>query len=137
VLQRVDGDLAAAGVGSLRDYDVLYTLYRAPNRRLRLAELSDAAILSRSGLTRLVDRLEARGLLRREPCAKDRRGAYAVLTDEGLEEMRRIWAIYGRGIAEYFAAHLSAEETETTQRAFARIADILRADNRDREPADS
>jgi DNA-binding MarR family transcriptional regulator len=135
-LQRIDDDLAAAGVGSLHDYDVLYMLYRAPDRRLRLSELSDAVVISRSGLTRLLDRLERRGLLHRKPCAEDRRGAYAVLTDDGLEEMRRIWAIYGRGIAEYFAAHLSAEETETIQRAFGRIADALRPGKRTRAAAE-
>jgi DNA-binding MarR family transcriptional regulator len=77
-----------------------------------------------------VDRLEKRCLLRREACLKDRRGAYAVLTDAGLEEMRRIWAIYSRGLSRYFATHLSEAEAATIQAAFARIAAPLRAAER-------
>jgi DNA-binding MarR family transcriptional regulator len=57
-------------------------------------------MLSRSGLTRLVDRLESSGYLKREPFADDRRGTLAVLTDAGVEELRRIWAIYSAGIAD-------------------------------------
>jgi len=136
ILQRIDDDLAAAGVGSLRDYDVLYMLYLAPGRRRRLSELSDAIVLSRSGLTRLVDRLEKRRLLRREACPEDRRGAYAVLTDAGLDEMRRIWAIYSRGIAQYFAAYLSEAEVATIQTAFTRIAIPLRATERRHQESD-
>jgi DNA-binding MarR family transcriptional regulator len=126
-LRQIDADLEAAGVGSLLDYDVLYMLYLAPERRRRLSELADGALISRSGLTRLVDRLEARGWLKRESCPDDRRGLFAVLTDAGLEEMRRIWEIYSRGIATYFAAHVSPEEMETIRTVFTRIAENQRA----------
>ena len=67
IIGRIERDLAAAGVISLTWYDVLIELYEAPERRLRLHELARAVVLSRSGLTRTVDRLEAAGLLRREP----------------------------------------------------------------------
>src|SRR5918997_3145626 len=83
VIDAIERDLRAAGVISLTWYDVLIELAEAPNRRLRLHELARAVVLSRSGLTRLVDRIEAAGLLHREACAEDRRGAYAVLTAEG------------------------------------------------------
>jgi len=126
VLRRIDEDLSRADVGSLTDYDVLYTLYLSPERRVRLAELATAALLSRSGLSRLVDRLEAKGFLRREPCEDDRRGAFAHLTDEGVEELRRIWKIYSAGIARYFFPTLTAEETETVGRIFGRVRDTLR-----------
>jgi DNA-binding MarR family transcriptional regulator len=125
-LRQIDADLEAAGVGSLLDYDVLYMLYLAPERRRRLSELADGALISRSGLTRLVDRLESRGWLKRESCPDDRRGLFAVLTDAGLEEMRRIWEVYSRGIATYFAAHISPEELETIRTVFTRIAEKQR-----------
>jgi DNA-binding MarR family transcriptional regulator len=73
--ERIDAALRAAGVIPLRWYDALLSLYEAPGRRLRLAELARAALLSRSGLSRLVDRLEAAGLLMREPCEDDARDA--------------------------------------------------------------
>ncbi|HJR51873.1 MAG TPA: MarR family transcriptional regulator [Gemmatimonadales bacterium] len=97
--ERIDTALRAAGVIPLRWYDALLCLYEAPGRRLRLAELAKAALLSRSGLSRLVDRLEEAGLLTREPCQDDARGAYAVLTSEGLHALRRCWRVYGPEIA--------------------------------------
>src|SRR5436309_905275 len=103
VIGRIERDMAAARVIPLTWYDVLIELYEAPERRLRLHELADAVVLSRSGLSRLIDRLEGAGLLRREAAVTDRRGAYAVLTGEGIEAMRAAWPVYARGIADYFA----------------------------------
>lgn len=121
VTRRVENDLHAAGVGSLSDYAVLYALYEAPDRRVRLAELADIAMLSRSGMTRLVDRLESSGYLKREPYPDDKRGTLAALTDAGVEELRRIWAIYSAGIARYFAPQISDAEATTLTTTFRRV----------------
>lgn len=125
VTRRIENDLHAAGIGSLSDYAVLYALYEAPGRKVRLSELADNAMLSRSGLTRLVDRLESDGFLKREPYPGDRRGTLAVLTDTGIDEMRRIWAIYSAGIARYFATRVSDSEAETITVAFRRVVGAL------------
>ena len=69
-------------------YDVLLQLAEAPDHRLRMAELAERVLLSRSGLTRLVDRLAAEGLVTREPFPGDARGLYTVLTDAGLARLR-------------------------------------------------
>ena len=100
--KRISRDLADAGLPDLSWYDVLWTLYRAEDRRLRIRELADAVVLSSTGMTRFVDRLEAAGLVRREAVPGDRRGAYAVITKEGTDLLRRMWPIYARGIATYF-----------------------------------
>jgi DNA-binding MarR family transcriptional regulator len=100
--KRISRDLADAGLPDLTWYDVLWTLYRAEGRRLRIRELADAVVLSSTGMTRFVDRLEAAGLVRREAVPGDRRGAYAVITREGTDLLRRMWPIYARGIATYF-----------------------------------
>jgi DNA-binding MarR family transcriptional regulator len=121
IFLRIDADLERVEIGSLVEYDVLYTLYEAPEKRLRLAELADAVLISRSGLTRLVDRLEKAGFLRREASTQDRRGIYAILTDDGVEQMRKIWAVYSTGIATYFGAHLSDSEAATIQHLFDRL----------------
>ncbi len=126
IIARLERDLAAAGVIPVTWYDVLIELYEAPERRLRLRDLARAVVLSRSGLTRTVDRLEAAGLLRREPDPTDRRGAFAALTDEGLAAMRRAWPVYARGIVEYFARHLGDEEVRTFTTIFERIRDAAR-----------
>jgi DNA-binding MarR family transcriptional regulator len=100
--KRINRDLAEAGLPDLTWYDVLWTLRSADGRRLRIRELADAVVLSSTGMTRFVDRLEAEGLVRREAVPGDRRGAYAVLTREGVDLLRTMWPIYARGIATYF-----------------------------------
>jgi len=121
LIEQIDKELDAAGCVSLQWYDVLIELAEAPELRLRMSELAQKVVLSRSGLTRLVDRLEAEGLLRREACPTDRRGAFAVLTADGLAALRRAWPIYARGIAEHFARHLDDAEARTLTEALERV----------------
>jgi DNA-binding MarR family transcriptional regulator len=125
---RIERDLAAAGHISLTWYDVLAALSQAPDRRLRLHELAREVVLSRSGLTRLLDRMERAGLIRREPVPDDRRGAFAQMTKAGEAALLETWPSYERGIARYFAAHLSEEEKATIAVALRRVrARALRA----------
>jgi DNA-binding MarR family transcriptional regulator len=121
IIDRIDHDLLAAERLPLSSYDVLIELYEAPERRLRMHELAERVVLSRSGLTRLVDRLEAEGLLTRDRCGTDRRGAYAVITEQGIAALRRTWPIYAQGISQYFAQWLTPEEAEVLESAFGRI----------------
>jgi DNA-binding MarR family transcriptional regulator len=107
VLDAIERDLAAANCLPPSACEVLAALAEAPNCRLRMHELARAVGLSRSGLTRLVDRLEAEGLLCRETCADDRRGAYATLTARGMATLERTWPIYTQHIAEHFGRHLT------------------------------
>lgn len=123
--ERIDDALRRAEVIPLRWYDALLGLYEAPGHRLRLSELARAALLSRSGLSRLVDRLEAAGLLTREPCSDDARGAYAVLTPEGLQALRRSWKVYGRQIEALFGRHLSRAEARAAAELSRRVLDRL------------
>lgn len=113
--------LQGAGVLPMEQYDVLLALSQAPQRRLRLSELADRIVFSRSGLTRLVDRLEAQGLLRRERLEDDRRGVFAVLTSAGDAAMKKAWLAYKREIEARFAEHLSADEARTMRDALARL----------------
>lgn len=121
LLDRIEQDLKQANLPPLEWYDVLFALKEVPDQRLRLSELADAVLLSRSNLTRLVDRLEAAGLLRRETCPTDRRGAYAVLTPEGLAMQQTMWQVYSQGIATYFGDRLSDAEVETMMQALSAI----------------
>ena len=83
LVRELDTELDAAHELPLSSYDVLIYLQSAPDKRLRMAELADSVLLSRSGVTRLVDRLEREGLLVRDTCTSDGRGCFAVLTDAG------------------------------------------------------
>ena len=94
-------------------YDVLVQLYSAPDVRLRMQTLSDSLVLTRSGATRLVDRIEKAGLVRREPAAEDRRGYYAILTENGQRLMERAQVAHGAGIERHFGQHLDPDEQRT------------------------
>jgi DNA-binding MarR family transcriptional regulator len=121
--ERMDAALLAADVIPLRWYDALFSLYEAPGRRLRLAEMAKATLLTRSGLTRLVDRLEQAGLLTREPCEDDARGAFAMLTPEGLQALRRCWRIYGAEIEGSVGRRLTASEARTLRALLTRLVE--------------
>ena len=121
LVQRVGRELAAAASLPLGSYNVLRLLHEAPGGRLRLSELAKAVFLTRSGVTRLVNRLERAGLLRREGHAQDRRGSCAILTDRGRDEWRRARAVFERTVVEQFGNHLSDVEAETLNAALGRI----------------
>jgi DNA-binding MarR family transcriptional regulator len=118
----------------LSRYDVLLNLAEAPGGRLRMQELSESVLLSKSGLSRLVDRMEEAGLVRRERCEDDRRGWFTVLTEQGRSALRRAAPIHLRGIQEHFARHLDDEEARVLAAALARVSAAARAD-RPPEPA--
>lgn len=97
-------------------YDVLVQLSEAEHGRLRMQELADRVLLSKSGLTRLIDRMEREGLVERSPCTDDRRGTWATMTPTGRERIVRTAPTHLRGVREHFAdviddteaAHLTA-----------------------------
>jgi DNA-binding MarR family transcriptional regulator len=115
--KQLDAQLDAAHGLPLSSYEVLINLRDAPGRRLRMADLADRALLSRSGMTRLVDRLERQGLLVRDTCASDARGCFAVLTDAGQELLAKARATHLDGVRARFLAHLGDED-------FERVADL-------------
>jgi DNA-binding MarR family transcriptional regulator len=104
-------------------YEVLLYLQQAPERRLRMHELADSLLLSRSAMTRFVDRIEEAGYVERRRCVTDRRGYFVALTEEGERIFRRAAPVHVRGIEEHFARHISAEEAESMRRALGRVVD--------------
>ena len=102
-------------------YDLLLQLAEAPERRLRMADLADRVLLSRSGLTRLVDRLQAEGLVAREPYPGDARGTYTVLTAEGLDRMRAAAPVHLAGVEEYWLSKLDDDSLRELQRLLDRL----------------
>ncbi|MBX9963405.1 MAG: MarR family transcriptional regulator [Burkholderiales bacterium] len=126
LVERIEARLAGAGLPPLAWYDVLWALERAPERRLRMSELADHVVLSRSNLTRLVDRLEEAGLVARERSEEDRRGAYAVITTAGREVRRKMWPTYEAGIREVFDSQLGEAEARPMAAALQRMLDAAR-----------
>ena len=123
VVANAEAALAAAELPPLAWYDVLWAIRRAPARRLRMAELAASLTISRGGLTKLADRLEHAGLLRREPADDDGRGLYAVLTADGNKLLRRMWPVYSRALRETFVSAIGSEEAAVIAAALARVPD--------------
>ncbi len=106
----VEGDLRAAGQIPLSWYDVILELNAAPDRRLRMSELGQRAVLSRTRVSRVVDELAAAGLAERLPDEADGRSSFASLTPRGKDALRRAWPVYREAIRRRLGAQLAAEQ---------------------------
>jgi DNA-binding MarR family transcriptional regulator len=120
--KRLDAELERAHRLPMSSFEVLHHLHEASGGRMRMCELAEQAQLSRSGLTRLVDRLERDGLLQRCSCDHDARGAYACLTDAGRERLAQAQLTHIAVVREQFLAHFSELELERLARMCDRIA---------------
>jgi DNA-binding MarR family transcriptional regulator len=118
----LDAELVREHGLPLSSYEVLLFLADAPDGRLRMSELAEGVLLSRSGLTRLVDRMERDGLLRRERCEDDARGYHALITEKGRELFGRARRTHLDGVRERFLSHLSPEELRTLARLWEKVA---------------
>ncbi len=128
VIERIEKDLSDQRKIPLTTYDVLVALYQAPERKLRMTELAKRVVLTRSGLTRVVERLEREGLVTRERTDDDRRGAFAVLTREGKKSFLATWPTYAYGISNYFLSYLDEEERKAIQSGLTKIYQALQQD---------
>jgi DNA-binding MarR family transcriptional regulator len=126
LIEAIERRLSAAGQPPLAWYDVLWALERTPGERLRMSELAEKVVLTRSNLTRLADRLEEAALIRRERSDEDRRGAFAVLTPQGRAARRSMWPVYQAGIRELFESGLSEQEARVMTGVLKRALETAR-----------
>jgi MarR family transcriptional regulator, 2-MHQ and catechol-resistance regulon repressor len=124
---RLEAELERSHGLSLTEYEVLYRLSASPGHRLRLNQLTSHARMTKSGVSRLVERLQRDGLLCTERCPSDRRGAYAVLTSEGQAVFRRAAALHLRGVQDHFGRHLDDSEAASLRATLERVRDALGA----------
>jgi DNA-binding MarR family transcriptional regulator len=106
ITRELEARLMGAHGLTLSDYDVLVQLARAPERKLRNIELAKAVVLTRSGVTRLVDGLERDGLVARASCPSDRRGSFVALTPQGARRLRDAASTHLDGVRELFVERL-------------------------------
>jgi DNA-binding MarR family transcriptional regulator len=137
VTRRLDEELRAEHGLSLAEYEALLQIAHAPDRRLRMSQLADRVLLSRSGVTRLIDRLVADGLVARTTCSQDARGAEAVLTVDGLGRLRQAAGTHLRGIDEYFLGTLGPADLETLERTLGMVAERASVQDDRPTPADA
>jgi DNA-binding MarR family transcriptional regulator len=121
----LDKELQSACGLPLTWYDVLLELNAAPGRRLSMGELGEAAVVSRSRVSRVVDQLVAEGLVTREAHPGDKRSAYAKITDAGRKRLRAAAPTYLGGIRRHFTSRMSEAEARTTAAALERVLAAL------------
>jgi len=119
----VEEALREAELPPLSWLNLLWALDQAPEGRLRMNELAAFLNVSRGGLTKLVDRLEGAGLIRREACPADRRGYHAVLLPTGADMLGRMWPVYEAELERHVAVSITDEEAQTIAAALTRAAE--------------
>ena len=121
IVRELDADLIAQHGLTVRDYEVLLYLAQAEERKLPMSSLSERTMLTRSGITRLVDGLVGQGLIERVSCSSDARVSYARLTDTGYTKLRDAGCTHVAGIERLFLAHFSATELEQLASLLSRL----------------
>jgi DNA-binding MarR family transcriptional regulator len=121
ILRVLDAELIAEQGMTSRDYEVLLYLSQAPDRMLAMSALAESTMLTRSGITRLIDGLVECGFIERVSCPRDARVSYARLTDEGYEKLRQAGCTHIAGIRRMFLEHFSAEEIDVLASLLSRL----------------
>lgn len=121
LIVQIEARLAKSNLPELGWYDVLWALDNVPEKRLRMHELADAAVIARSNLTRLTDRMEKAGLVERLRVKGDRRGAHAHLTRQGEKMRRDMWSVYKPAIQDCFGSLLSEKENTLLRTVMLRL----------------
>jgi len=121
ILRELDAELVAEHGMTSRDYEVLLFLAQAEEQRLPMSALAERTMLTRSGITRLIDGLVSCDLVERVSCTKDARISYAQLTDTGFEKLREAGQTHIAGIRRLFLAHFSTEEVDTLAALLSRL----------------
>ena len=121
LVRQLDCELEEAHGLPLVSYDVLARLEKAPERQMRMRELADAVRLSRSGLTRLVDRMVRDGLIKRSTGSADARGAFAVLTPKGERAVQAARPLHLDGVRRRFLDHFDDDELAVLTNAWERL----------------
>ncbi len=121
IVRELDAQLVAEHGMTVRDYEVLLYLAQADGRRLAMSALAESTMLTRSGITRLVDGLVQSGLIERVSCTSDARVSYAQLTDGGYQKLREAGCTHIKSIRRLFLEHYSPEEIELLATLLARL----------------
>lgn len=128
-IQKIEKALAAKAPLSLHEYDVLLTIERSLDQQIRYSALASASVFTKSGITRILKRLEARGFIHRVKCESDGRGAFAQLTSKGAKALKDAWAIYSEEILAIFDPALTQSEGREFERILGKIIDEVRGES--------
>lgn len=121
ILRELDAELVAAHAITSRDYEVMLYLAQAPDRRLPMSALATSTMLTRSGITRLVDGLVRTGLIERVSCSSDARVSYARLTELGYDKLRQAGCTHIASIQRLFLEHFTRDEIDQLASLLSRL----------------
>ena len=133
LVERIEAAFAEADLPPLDWYDLLWAVESEEHGRLRMADVAEKAVVSRSNVTRLADRLEKAGLVKRMSCPQDGRSTFCVITDKGRAMRARMWAVYKKQIETHFGRHLAAGEAEEMAGVLERIISSLRSKTKEND----
>jgi DNA-binding MarR family transcriptional regulator len=125
LLERLDHELQQRSHLSMTDFDILSMLAEAPDKRLRMSELADQVLVSRSRLTYRVDRLVELEYVARQECEDDRRGLFAILTDNGAKALESATPGHLGDVRAWFFASIEGDELSVMARIMSRMDEIL------------
>ena len=124
LVENAEDALKESGLPPLAWYDVLHELAEAGEGGLRPFQLIERTLFAQYNISRLLARLEADGLVEKLPVADDGRGQTIRITAKGRETRRRMWAVYGRSIADLVGGKLSADELKMMSALLGRLRDL-------------
>jgi DNA-binding MarR family transcriptional regulator len=125
IARMVEREFESQGLVSFGFYDVLLQLRHAPKREKRFREINGEVVLSRSALSRCVDRMTASGLVEKLDCAEDPRGLIVRITPKGEQELKKAWPVYRKLIETCFGRHFNRDELEFLANRFANVTEQL------------
>ncbi|QNP65346.1 MarR family winged helix-turn-helix transcriptional regulator [Streptomyces genisteinicus] len=125
LMHQLEKDLQPFGLTN-NDYEILVNLSESPERRMRMSDLAAATLQSKSRLSHQITRMETAGLVRRENCESDRRGLYAVLTDDGVDTMRKVAPHHVASVRKHFIDMMSPEALAELRASLTPVAEHLR-----------
>lgn len=125
ILRRVEREFESHGLVSFGFYDILLQLRHAPKREKRFREINGEVVLSRSALSRCIDRMAASGLVEKLDCPEDPRGLIVRITPKGEQELKQAWPVYRRLIETLFGRHFSPDELEFLANRFGSVTEQL------------
>lgn len=125
LMHQLEKDLQPFGL-TINDYEILVNLSESDDHRMRMSDLAGATLQSKSRLSHQITRMESAGLVRREHCESDRRGLYAVLTENGARTMREVAPHHVASVRKHFIGLVPADELDALRETLAPVAEHLR-----------
>lgn len=120
-IRKIEETMGGQAPLSLDEYDIVLGISRAAGGRIRYSALADATVFTRSGITRVIRRLEERGFVKREVCQADKRGAFAALTPDGKHAMKETWRLYSKAIIALLEPCFNRSEARTFKELLERL----------------